>query len=80
MKTTKKGQTALEYLLILVVTITVVVSVIIWLTVFSGNIEQRTNNTTSGIRCGTAECDHNADCEPYCGSNSECFEGLCRRI
>lgn len=79
MKQERKGQTALEYLLILVVTISVIISVVVWLTGFSGNIEGRTNNSTSGIRCGTTECDDASDCEPYCGSNSECFDGLCRR-
>jgi hypothetical protein len=81
---TSKGQTALEYLLIVAIVITVLLAVVVWMQAASVTVINDTENQTYNIRCTTTECDDNDDCNARCGENkAECVihggasTGLC---
>lgn len=75
----RRGQTAFEYLLILVVVMSVIVAVFIYLRVLGqGPLDSATEHTDSAL-CAMKNCSYSADCQKYpeCGSNSTCFGDRC---
>lgn len=73
------GQTALEYLLIVVVVIIVVFAVFIWMQGLSGDISDAGSEVVSDVVCGTLSCETDADCNvPECGgARGVCVFGRC---
>jgi uncharacterized protein (UPF0333 family) len=72
----RRGQTALEYLLIVVVMVTIVLVVIIWLQSTSTTITTTGANDSFRVRCSLTECDENSDCDPVCGVN----KAICNKL
>jgi len=74
-----KGQTALEYLLIVVVAIVVVVAVMIWMQSTSGTAIQQGSGTVNEAMCRSATCTNNANCSsakvPACGASGGSCQG-----
>lgn len=71
----RKGQTALEYLLILVVALSVVVTIMVWMQASQSAISQTTTNNTMGISCSLQSCNDDTDCSE---ANSDCpFGAIC---
>ncbi len=64
-----KGQTALEYLLLVVVSIMVVVSVMVWMQSTSSEVRDTTSEQADSILCSLKICAISPECESYtvCG-------------
>ncbi len=57
-----KGQTALEYLLILVIALAVIVGIMVWMQSSQTAIGQSTINNTVSVTCSLRPCDEDSDC------------------
>jgi uncharacterized protein (UPF0333 family) len=65
----RKGQTALEYLLILMVVLGVIVAVMTWMQATQQKTRDTTINRTMSLSCSLQPCNDDADCT---GINSDC--------
>lgn len=68
----KKGQTALEYLLIVVVALVIVVMVMMFMQGLMGGGVQTGNETANVILCESRTCVAGCDSGPCAGLNAEC--------
>ena len=69
-----KGQTALEYLLLIVVALVLIVGIMMWMQA-AGDVNRGTaTNRTNDILCDIKECSSDADCAgvPPCGPSATC--------
>ncbi len=69
-----KGQTALEYLLIVVVAIIVVVAVMVWMQSTTSSTTNQANQTVTGVLCGLKA---QADCTGECTWDSA--KNICKK-
>lgn len=68
---TQKGQTSLEYVLIVVAAVVIILIVLYWLFANSDALNNAANNETVNVRCGLTHCTVNAQCQvPECGGSS----------
>lgn len=71
LRMTSKGQTALEYLLILVVTLTVVIGVMVWLQATGRSTTIEAGASVDRISCKLNSCENDSDCPvKFCGDVS----------
>lgn len=79
-----KGQTALEYLLIVVVAIIVVVAVMVFMQNTVGNVIDSTNGTVDRLLCNSKSCGTSEVCQmnnAKCGGPGACcVSGMCRTV
>jgi hypothetical protein len=69
----KSGQTALEYLLMIVVMIFIIAAVFIWLQSASTDIEDTAVEHGQNVRCGTTKCTDDIQCQPpTCPTGAYC--------
>ena len=78
----RKGQTALEYMLIIVISIIVVMMVVLFLQQMAVDIDKSANGSTSNTFCGLKNCTVASDCFDACGEDVECntVTHRCRRL
>jgi Flp pilus assembly pilin Flp len=69
----QKGQTALEYLLIIVVAMTVIIAVMVWMQASQSNISKQTGEKVNAIQCALQDCNGDPD-DPVCDT-SPCKPG-----
>jgi len=75
MNPTRKGQTALEYLLIVVVAIIIVVAVMVWMQSTTSTTTNTASGTANVLNCELTACATDADCTaaaPCAGLNVVC--------
>ncbi len=74
-----KGQTALEYLLIVVVAIMVVVAVMVWMQSTADRVKDRGGEAVDRLVCVSYTCGNDAECKaiPACGEQGKCESGSC---
>jgi uncharacterized protein (UPF0333 family) len=65
-----KGQTALEYLLIVVVAIIVVVAVMVWMQSTTQTTVEGANQTVTSVLCGTHQTPADCAAAPNCAWNA----------
>jgi uncharacterized protein (UPF0333 family) len=72
----RKGQTALEYLLIVVVAIIVVVAVMVWMNATTSTTVGTASGNVNEALCRSVSCYDAADCDetvaPECGPSATC--------
>lgn len=61
----RKGQTALEYLLIVVVAMSVILVVFVWSQYFSKQVNSTAGDEISGVACAFTKCGNNSN-DPAC--------------
>jgi hypothetical protein len=59
----RKGQTALEYLLIIVVAMAVVIAVMVWMQASQSQIANQTSQKVDAIMCALQDCSVDGDCQ-----------------
>ena len=60
-----KGQTSLEYLLVLVIAIAVVVAIMVWMQASQRQISTQTGEQVNAIQCALTDCSGAPD-DPVC--------------
>ncbi len=72
-----KGQTALEYLLILVIALAVIVAIMVWMQATGSEIGGQTGERVDDIACALKDCTADAQCDnvPPCRDGSTCNPG-----
>ncbi len=68
--TTRKGQTALEYLLIVVVAIIIVVAVMVWMQGTQQATEDRATDTVGNVMCATYMSNATCNADDNCAWNA----------
>ena len=76
MNPTRKGQTALEYLLIVVVAIIIVVAVMVWMQSTTKKVTNTSTLTANRIQCELTACSTDADCTVV-GSPCDGLDAVC---
>ncbi len=72
-----KGQTALEYLLIVVVLLVVVVLAVVLTQNIGESVVGDMNETVGNTECGLTRCNGPSDCIAACGDGADCIAGIC---
>ena len=81
MHPTEKGQTALEYLLIVLIALVVVMTVVVWMLGATEQTLETGSGTRDMLRCRSTACVGDSDCTiPVCGgagASSDTAAGTC---
>jgi len=72
-----KGQTALEYLLILMIALGVIVAIMVWMQSTQSEIGGQTGERVDDIACALKDCTTDAQCDGVspCRAGSTCNAG-----
>ena len=69
-----KAQVALEYILIIVVSIVIIISALIWMQAEGSTASVTAENRSDSVLCDIEDCDNDSSCQtnPNCGPTATC--------